>query len=87
MSMKVDKMSISLGAKLGDDVRKAARKAGTGISKWLADAAAEKLRADALRELLDAWEREQGPLTPDELARAERELGVRSGRGSGRSSA
>lgn len=75
-------MSISLGAKLGDEVRKAARKAGMGISTWLADAAAAKLRAEALREFLDDWEREQGPLTPDELARAEKELGVRSGRSS-----
>lgn len=80
--MKVDKMSISLGAKLGEEVRRAARKAGTGISTWLADAAAAKLRADALRDFLDTWEREQGPLTPDELARAEKELGVRSKKGS-----
>jgi hypothetical protein len=78
--MKVDKMSISLGAELGDEVRRAARKAGTGISAWLAAAAAAKLRADALRAFLDTWEREQGPLTPEELGRAEKELGLRSGR-------
>ena len=32
VAVKVDTMSISCGAKLGDEVRRAARKAGTGIS-------------------------------------------------------
>ncbi len=40
--------------------------------------AAARLRADALREFLDAWEAEQGALTPEELARAEAELGLRA---------
>ena len=77
-TMKVDKMSISLDAQLGDDVRNAARKAGMGLSAWLADAAAAKLRALALGEFLDHWEREHGPLAPDELARAEAELRLSS---------
>ena len=38
-----------------------------------------RLRADALRELLDTWETAHGALTPDELARAEAELGLRAG--------
>ena len=38
-----------------------------------------RLRADALRELLDTWETEHGALTPDELARAESGLGLRTG--------
>ena len=48
-------------------------------SSWLAQAAAARLRADALREFLDTWETEQGTLTPDELVRAEAELGLRVG--------
>lgn len=60
--MKVDKMSISLEANLGDDVRNAARKAGLGLSSWLAQAAIAKLRAEALDEFLDQWEEESGPL-------------------------
>jgi hypothetical protein len=40
--MKVDKISISFDAGLGDQVRDAARKAGTGLSSWLAGAAAAK---------------------------------------------
>jgi len=77
--MKVDKMSVSFDGKLGDEVRSAARKAGTGLSSWLAEAAEAKLRADALREFVDAWEAEQGPLTVEELRRAEAELGLRIG--------
>jgi hypothetical protein len=46
------------------------------LSSWLAEAAAAKLRAEALMRFLDEWERQHGPLTADELARAERELGL-----------
>ena len=77
--MKVDKMSVSFEAALGDEIRRAARSAGVGLSSWLAQAASARLRADALREFLDTWEAEQGALTPDELARAEAELGLRTG--------
>ena len=76
--MKVDKMSISFGAELGDDVRDAAQRAGKGLSSWLAEAAAAKLRAEALAAFLNAWEREHGPLSAEELGRAEAELGLRT---------
>lgn len=76
--MKVDKMSVSFDAALGDDIRRAAREAGIGLSSWLAGAAGAKLRAEALRDFLDAWESEHGALTPDELGRAEAELGLRT---------
>lgn len=75
--MKAAKLSISLEAELGAEVREAARKAGKGLSAWLAEAAAAKLRNEGLRELLDEWEVEHGPITPEELARAEEELGLR----------
>ena len=74
--MKVDKMSISFDAGLGDQVRDAARKGGAGLSSWLAGAAAARLRAEALEEFLDAWEKKHGILTAAELNRAEHELGV-----------
>ena len=77
--MKVDKISISFEARLGDQVRDAARKAGTGVSSWLAEAATAKLRAEALAEFLDQWEEEHGPITADELHRAESELGLGAG--------
>jgi hypothetical protein len=73
--MKVDKLSVSFEADLGDAVRAAAKRSGAGISGWLAQAAAARLRADALSEFLDAWEAEYGPLTVDELATAAAQLG------------
>ena len=78
--MKVDKISISLEAELGDEVRAAASRAGVGVSSWLAEAAAARLRAEALAEFLDKWERKHGPLTVHELNRAEGELGLRKRR-------
>jgi hypothetical protein len=73
--MKVDKLSVSFEAELGDAVRAAAKRSGAGISGWLAQAAAARLRADALSEFLDAWEAEHGPLSVDELAAAAAQLG------------
>ena len=74
--MKVDKLSISFDPELGDAVRSAAAQAGKPVSSWLAEAAASKLRADALAEFLDGWEAQHGVLTAEELATAERELGM-----------
>jgi hypothetical protein len=74
--MKVDKLSVSFEADLGDAVRAAAERSGTGISRWLADAAAAKLRAEALAEFLDEWESEHGAFTAEELAKASRDLGL-----------
>ena len=74
--MKVDKLSISFDPDLGDAVRGAARQRGSSLSAWLAEAAAAKLRAEALTDYLEAWEAEHGPLTAEELASAAAELGV-----------
>ena len=77
--MKVDKLSISFDPELGDAVRSAAAHAGKPLSSWLAEAAAIKLRAEALEEFLANWESEHGVLTAEEIARAERELGLAAG--------
>jgi hypothetical protein len=74
--VKVDKMSVSFDPELGDAVRSAASQAGKPLSAWLAEAAASKLRAEALAEFLADWQTEHGVLTAEEIARAERELGV-----------
>jgi hypothetical protein len=75
--MKVDKISISFDASLGDQVRDAARRSGAGLSSWLAAAAAARLRAEALEKFLDGWEKKHATLTPTELSQAERELGLK----------
>ena len=73
--MKVDKMSLSFPADLGDEIRHAAQRAGTSVSAWVAEAARAKLRKDALRALLDEYQAEHGSFTAAELAEAERALG------------
>jgi len=75
--MKVDKMSISFDPELGDAVRAAAAETGKPLSSWLAEAAASKLRAEALVRFLADWQVEHGALTPAEIAKAEHELGLR----------
>lgn len=75
--MSVHKLSVSFDAELGDAVRAAAKRSGTGLSGWLAEAAAARLRADALSEFLDAWEAEHGQLTAAELGAASAQLGMR----------
>ncbi len=75
--MKVDKISISLEPGLSDEVRAAANKAGIGVSRWLAEAAAAKLRAEALSDFLEVWQKEHGAITLQELGRAESELGLK----------
>jgi hypothetical protein len=77
--MKVDKLSISFEPELGDAVRSAAAQAGKPVSSWLAEAAASKLRADALADFLATWESEHGVLTAEEVARAEAQLGLAAG--------
>jgi len=77
--MKVDKLSISFDPELGDAVRAAAAQAGKPLSSWLAEAAASKLRAEALADFLAGWEAEHGVLTAEEIARAERELVLAAG--------
>lgn len=72
--MKVDKISVSFEPTLGDEVRAAARRADRGLSAWLAEAAAAKLRAEALADFLDAWEAEHGSFSADELAAAAAEF-------------
>jgi len=74
--MKADKLSVSFEAELGRAVRAAAKERGAGLSQWLADAAATKLRNEALDEFLSNWEAENGPLTDEELTAAAAELGL-----------
>ena len=81
--MRVDKLSVSFPAQLGDAVRSAATSGGTPLSTWLAEAAASRLRRDALTDYLVVWEGDNGALTDGELAVARRELGMDPALGNG----
>lgn len=74
--MTADRFSVSFAPELGAAMREAADRDGVPVSSWLADAAAAKLRSDALQQLIAEWEREDGPVTPAELRRARLELGI-----------
>lgn len=76
--MTVDKLSISLRPEIGDAARAAAERAGQGLSAWVAEAVAARLRAEALDAFLDEWQEQHGRITPEEIARAEIELGYRT---------
>jgi hypothetical protein len=72
----VDKVSVSFDPDLGESIRAAAHRSRKPVSVWLAEAAEVKLRNEALSGFLDQWEATHGPLTAEELARAENELGL-----------
>jgi hypothetical protein len=73
--VKAEKLSISMAPQLGDDVRVAAGRAGVSVSAWLADAAAARLRKQALADFLSSWQAKHGKITAAELAKARTELG------------
>ena len=68
-------MSISMDPQLGDDIRLAAERAGVSVSAWLADAAAARVRKQALADFLSDWQAKHGRITATELAKARAELG------------
>jgi hypothetical protein len=70
----VEKMSVSFDLELGEAIRGSASASGQSVSAWLAEAARDRLRREALGEAVTAWEQEFGPLTDDEVANAERML-------------
>lgn len=63
-----DKRSVPLPPDLAEAIDKAAAEDGTTSSAWFAETAARRLRLDAGRRGLAAWEKDHGPLTADELA-------------------
>ena len=73
--MTVDKLSISVDADLGGQVRASANRAGKPLSSWVAEALQAKLRAEALDAFLAEFEAKHGAFTPEEIGRAEEEMG------------
>ena len=66
-----EKRSVSLPPDLTRRISEEAARKGTTFSGWLADTAARRLKLEAGRRGLEEWERENGALTPEELAAAE----------------
>lgn len=72
--MGVEKVSVSFDLELGEAIRASASGAGQSVSAWLAEAARDRLRLEALASAVKAWEQEFGALSDAEVAAAERVL-------------
>lgn len=72
--MGVEKMSVSFDLELGEAIRGSAAGEGRSVSAWLAEAARDRLRLEALGEAVVAWEDTFGRLTDVEIAEAGRLL-------------
>jgi hypothetical protein len=72
--MGVEKMSVSFDLELGEAIRASAQDAHQTVSAWLAAAARDRLRLEALGQAVASWEEEFGPLTDAEVAHADRLL-------------
>jgi hypothetical protein len=68
--MGVEKMSVSFDLELGEAIRTSAAEGNQSVSAWLAEAARDRLRLEALGEAVSAWEEKFGALTDAELAEA-----------------
>jgi hypothetical protein len=78
--MGVEKMSVSFDLELGEAIRAAATDGHQSVSAWLAEAARDRLRLEALGQAVSSWEQEFGSLTDAEIAEADRLLDGQSKR-------
>jgi len=67
----VEKMSASFELGLGEAIRASAASGGQSVSAWLAEAARDRLRLEALETAVLAWEQEYGRLTEAEITEAD----------------
>jgi hypothetical protein len=65
--MGAEKYSASMDDALLAAARADAEAEGLSLSAWLADAAADRLRVKALRQMVDEWEAEHGAISTAEL--------------------
>jgi predicted transcriptional regulator len=78
--MAVKKLSIALDPDVADAAASAAEISGQSLSAWLNDAARTRLHVEDGLAAVAEWEAEQGPLTAEERAAADRQLDELIGR-------
>lgn len=78
--MAVKKLSIALDPEVADAAASAADNSGQSLSAWLNDAARIRLRVEDGIAAVAEWEAEEGPLTADERAAADRAVDELIGR-------
>ncbi|MCY0932716.1 hypothetical protein [Streptomyces sp. H34-S4] len=69
--MATKKYTVTLPEELAEKIR--AEVGPGGFSRYVTDAIERKDEQNRLHELVDWWEGEYGPVTPEEAARAEAE--------------
>jgi hypothetical protein len=72
----VERSSVTTDPSLGKAVRSAADRNQTSVSRWLAPAAADRLRNDLLSAALDAWEAQDEPFDDEGLNAAASALSI-----------
>jgi hypothetical protein len=70
----MDRMTVSLPPEVGKAVREAARREHVSVSSYVTSVLEERLRRLLLRQALDEWAAEDGPLTEEEIQEARRVL-------------
>jgi predicted transcriptional regulator len=78
--MAVKKLSIALDPDVAAAAAAAAETSGQSLSAWLNDAARTRLRVEDGLAAVAEWEAEQGRLTAEERATADRQLDALVGR-------
>jgi hypothetical protein len=74
--MSTAKVSVALGEDELAWARSVARREGKSLSAVLTESLAERRRLAALRQVIDWMQKGEEPLSQDELAAANRELGT-----------
>lgn len=69
--MVARKYSASMDEELLEEVKRVAEEEDMTLSAFLAEAARHRVRLLIGRQVLDAWQAENGPFTEEELAEAE----------------
>jgi hypothetical protein len=69
--MRQSIQSVSFELELGEAIRSSAAGEGRSVSAWLAEAARDRLRLEALGDAVAAWEEQFGPLIDAEVAEAD----------------
>jgi hypothetical protein len=68
----VQKLSVSFAPELAELIRQAADAAEKSVAAWMAEAARHRLKLDAMRAALEAFEAVHGPITDEKPSAAGR---------------
>lgn len=75
-----EKRSVSIPPDLAHRIEEEAAREGTTFSGWLTDTATKRLKLEAGRRAVEEFEREHGPITPEERLEARRRIDAAFGR-------